>query len=294
MTPAERISSDTWNRLMQARALDVRLGEETLTDLLLLDLKPHESTYRIHVFQSTKQYEALYGTDLEILVRDRHGRTYRYAIQAKKIDYGKSSQPKGPSTATRPLAVPSIPWGRYRQIDKRQLDRLELHARRVGAIPCYLLYNYASPSPCSSSTGRYWHCCDCSYCGTGCDDSQFGCTLAPSWVIRNAINPPRGNRNFDYVHQHHVVLPWRCLFDCLFTPLPPYLLGIADLPSEYAWVTNPTHHTWPAYLLRKHKESENEFIQDYCNWEERPEEQHRPRRLLLIDRQLREPDRADR
>lgn len=276
MTPAERISSDTWNRLKQARSLDVRLGEETLTDLLLLDLRAHESSYRIYVFQIPRWHEALFGTDLEIFVRDRDGSTYLYAIQAKKIDHS-----------------PRNPPDRYRQIGKRQLDLLESFANNFDAIPCYLLYNFASSSPCSSPT-RYWHCCDCSCCRSGCEDSQFGCTLAPSWVIRKAINPPRGNRNFHYIHKHQVVLPWRCLFDCPFTPLPHYLFSIADIPPEYTWVAStPTRHTWPDQLLRDHKESATDFIERYCNQQDRPAEHH-PRRLLLIDRQIRESDRTDR
>lgn len=279
MTPAERISSDTWNRLKQARSLDVRLGEETLTDLLLLDLRAHESSYRIHVFQSTKKHEAIFGTDLEIFVRDQDGSTYLYAIQAKKIDHRKSII-TGPPTASR------TPAGQYMQLGKTssgtlQLDLLEKFAKNFDAIPCYLLYNFASPSPCSSPT-RYWHCCDCSCCKSGCENSQFGCTLAPSWVIRKAIDPPRGNRNFHYIHEHQVVLPWRCLFDCPFTPLPHYIFGTA-----------PTRHTWPEQLLREHKESGADFIDRYCERQDRPAD-HRPRRLLLIDRQIRELNRTDR
>ena len=38
MTPAARISSDTWRRLARAHLLDARLGEETLTDLLALEM----------------------------------------------------------------------------------------------------------------------------------------------------------------------------------------------------------------------------------------------------------------
>ena len=38
MTPAAKIASDTWRRLARARHLGARLGEETLTDLLVLDM----------------------------------------------------------------------------------------------------------------------------------------------------------------------------------------------------------------------------------------------------------------
>ena len=37
MTPAEKIAEGTWERLKLSRGLKVRLGEETLTDLLAID-----------------------------------------------------------------------------------------------------------------------------------------------------------------------------------------------------------------------------------------------------------------
>jgi hypothetical protein len=35
----EALARDTWERLNDARALSVRFGEETITDLLLLDIQ---------------------------------------------------------------------------------------------------------------------------------------------------------------------------------------------------------------------------------------------------------------
>ena len=67
MTPAEKIADDTWHKLKEARNLTVRLGEETLTDLLILDLKRHETTHKFWVFQTTKKQEASSGTDLLVV-----------------------------------------------------------------------------------------------------------------------------------------------------------------------------------------------------------------------------------
>lgn len=86
MTPAEKIANDVWHRLEQAQTLTVRLGEETLSDLLILDLKRHESTHKFWVCQTTKQEEASSGADLLVVVRDATtARARRYAIQAKKL-----------------------------------------------------------------------------------------------------------------------------------------------------------------------------------------------------------------
>ena len=41
MTPAERVADRTWTMLGQAKELRVRFGEETLTDLLVLDMLSH-------------------------------------------------------------------------------------------------------------------------------------------------------------------------------------------------------------------------------------------------------------
>jgi hypothetical protein len=57
-TPAERISEDTWNRLKQAQELEVRLGEETLTDILSLDFARLAGTHEIKLFQTPKPEEA--------------------------------------------------------------------------------------------------------------------------------------------------------------------------------------------------------------------------------------------
>ena len=42
---------------------------------------------------------------------------------------------------------------------------------------------------------------------------QLGCTLVPSWHIRQMIcRPPP--RNFDLAHKVSQSRPWRCAFDC--------------------------------------------------------------------------------
>ena len=270
LTPAERIASDTWYRLKYAESLAVRMGEETLTDMLLLDLKSNEAIYGIHVFQTSKQDEAIYGTDYEILVRVDRTRAWRYAIQAKKL----------------------FPNG-YRGIKKKtgnpkrlQLDVLEDHARRVNAIPCYILYNYVDSSPCSAccSTSRYWHC------NLTCDEPQFGCTLVPSWIVRRATRNRPAGRGFDFLHKYPGALPWRCLFDC------PYV-HCGRAPGElhesfrqeaptYDWVpTEPVAEAWPEHLLNEERDSDADFIERYFEWQERDFE-FRPRRLLLFDPEL--------
>ena len=85
MTPAERIASDTWRRLGQADLLGARLGEETLTDLLVLDMLPHRVMNAFRIHHPTKPQESLFGADLLLCIRYPGGLGRRLALQAKKL-----------------------------------------------------------------------------------------------------------------------------------------------------------------------------------------------------------------
>ena len=87
-TVAERIAESTWNRLRESRRLHVRLGEETLTDLLILDFLVSAPSHNIRFIQTTKPKEAVQGTDLEIWVRYGGNAADIYAVQAKKLHEG--------------------------------------------------------------------------------------------------------------------------------------------------------------------------------------------------------------
>ena len=89
MHPAEQIAKDTWGRLKQSRELRTRLGEETLTDLLVLDFV-RLMDRRARLFQSTKIQESKRGTDLEIRIHAGGNRAIAFALQAKKLHRDES------------------------------------------------------------------------------------------------------------------------------------------------------------------------------------------------------------
>ena len=236
LTPAARISEDTWNRLKQAQAFEVRLGEETLTDILTLDFARLAGKHEIRLFQTPKPKEAKQGTDLEVFLNTGRGTTIRYAIQAKKL------YPRKGYTHINAKAGKS---------SRSQIDVLEDHAKRVGAIPFYLLYNYINHAEASGC----WNCCQCLV-----DEKQLGCTLVPSWHIREAIRL-RGCRTFDFLHSYPEALPLRCRFDCPnrlpwkfeFRPGRVLLPSNADIdeayPAPYGWVNfEPREGDWPEWL----------------------------------------------
>ena len=191
-TIAERIAESTWNRLRgaqrlrEAQRLYVRLGEETLTDLLVLDFLV-SAPNNIKFFQTTKPQEAVQGTDLVVCVRRSANKADIYAVQAKRLGVA----------------------GRYDSLNHRsgnrhQINILEDYAGESKAIPLYLLFNHVDDEDLKA---EYWHCCQ------QADKRQFGCTLVPSWRIRDAISK-RGYRTFDYIHSDRAALPWRCAFAC--------------------------------------------------------------------------------
>ena len=188
MTPAEQVSEDVWNRLKQSRELHVRLGEETLTDILVLDFTRLAGGQKVKIRQTKKYEEAQNGADLEIFVNIGGGSAFRYAVQAKKLY---------PEEKYRYLT------SRAGSSDRLQLDVLEDTAKVSGVLPYYLLYNYVD----RINTVQHWHCCQC------LDENQLGCTLVPSWRVRHATEQ-RGCRTFTFLHSIPEALPFRCRFDC--------------------------------------------------------------------------------
>lgn len=201
VTALEVLATDTWGRLEDSRRLGIRFGEETITDLLLLDLgRKHSSGSQ--VLQTPKVDESKRGTDWEWWIGSRQRGWLRMAIQAKKMD---------------------VPNARYKQLGHKvghkagselQIDVLERYAIANRAIPMYCLYNHVEGSVASSG----WRCCD-----PCVEISQLACTITTSSVVRRAM-AKRGGRNFASLHASSEALPWRCLAKCkrlrVACPLP--------------------------------------------------------------------------
>lgn len=190
-TTAEEIACRTWFLLKHSRQPNIRLGEETLTDLLAIDLSlnPYNS---VCIRSVTRSEEAKTGADLMVYVRRGTDKADKYAVQAKKL------YPKGQYRGLR---------GHSGKGEQPQIEVLEKYAAACDAVPLYLLYNYAEKPVDGYS--RYWHCeREC------LDETQFGCTLVPSWHIGDVARSPMRYHNFCSAHGNSAALPWRCAFDC--------------------------------------------------------------------------------
>ena len=187
----EQLSRDTWERLRDVQRLaptaGLRFGEETITDLLMLDINRHPLTRAI--FDPTSRpLETIQGTDFEWWLGSDKTGWFRFAVQAKKLN---------------------LKSGRYDNLKHKihhttQTERLEWYAQKTGAIPVYCLYNF----DINADGAKHWHCCEKPF-----ERKQLGCTIVPLSTIRKAQNT-RGCRTFDFLHSDHQTIPWRCLAIC--------------------------------------------------------------------------------
>ena len=189
----ETLAADTWTRLRDVSALSarsVRFGEETITDLLMLDLNrlgPAKALFT----PTSKPVEAIQGTDFECWVGSDDAGWLRFAIQAKKLDLATSRYKElGRSVKSQ---------------QKRQIDILESFAQANRAAPLYCLYNFSK----SADPQIHGKCCQGSF-----SVDQLGCTITASSTIQDVLKFPTGRKTFDYIHRREYTLPWRCLVLC--------------------------------------------------------------------------------
>ncbi len=184
----EWLAANTWQRVRDGHELGVRLGETGLTDYLLLELKRVNSP-RLHVFKTSQNLEAKQGTDWEWWIGSNQTGWIRYAVQAKKLYLDKHTY------ARLRHSVGGV----------EQVDVLEQYANANDAVPLYCFYNYSD----------WVDLATCWQCSLLQENDQLGCTITPSFIVRDALAPgARGRRNFEAIHGHSQTIPWRCLVKC--------------------------------------------------------------------------------
>lgn len=191
----KRRSRDTWQRLeyvkesARTRGIlgPVRFSEETITDLMMMDLYLEGSTVALFE-QTTKQKESISGTDFELWVGSIQDGWFRFALQAKRIYLNTD----GYHTAN------------YKNKNgQRQIELLRRYAYATKAAPLYCLYNYSD----AADPAIHWHCCN-----EPPDVNELGCTVTPLSNVWNALD--KKVAKFRYIHQTNSTLPLRCLVAC--------------------------------------------------------------------------------
>ncbi|MBD1890486.1 DUF6615 family protein [Coleofasciculus sp. FACHB-SPT9] len=197
----EQLAKAVWERIQLGENLGCRQGEETITDINILDLK-RAGICEVSIPKINKATESETGIDWEWWIGSDQKGWWRYAVQAKKIQTKKGNKDQIYSKLRH--KVGKSPTSQF------QIDILETYAQGHNCIPLYCLYNFID----DNNLQQYWRCCNLTY-----DKFQFGCTVVPIDVIRKALNT-RGKKTFQSVHSHKSALPWRCLVTC------PFILSI--------------------------------------------------------------------
>ncbi len=182
----EELATGTWERIMLGMLFSCSQGENTITDLNLLEL--HRSNAPgLRIYKAIGRDEPKFGFDWEWFI-GKPGAWYRFSVQAKKLDV----------TSQKYKSL------RHKVAADLQLDILKDFSIQRKTIPLYCFYNYV-PNPVVAKQG--WNC------GLPFHASQLGCTIAPLHIVEHQ-HQLRASKDFSAIHAWKQVFPWRCLFCC--------------------------------------------------------------------------------
>lgn len=171
----ERLARETWEKVRLAHTLGLRIGEETLTDLLFLSIR-EAALPEVAIVPVAKHREAIIGADWDWWIGHDTCGWIRYAVQAKKLR----------------IAEEPAHYGSFRHEvkdgnePKFQIDRLEKYAAVTRSAPIYCLYN----GGVSVAGSPFAHA----------GEAQFGCTIAP-FARARMVHDRRARRTFECLHE---------------------------------------------------------------------------------------------
>lgn len=183
------VSEYVWDLLTEGKRFGISLGEETISDLILIEIAKRNYHY-LSIRKSSKERESKEGTDWEFWIGSIRMGWVRYALQAKKMDYNQYS---------------------YKSLKHKvgddgmlQHEILREHARVTKAIALYAFYNI----PKDKMISDYWNC------DKTISIKKLGVTIANLESVVKAINKKRG-KNFPTIHAFNTTRPLYCLLECV-------------------------------------------------------------------------------
>ena len=185
------ISEYVWDLLHDGKKLGLSIGEETISDLILLEIARRDYSY-VTIKKTTKDKESTKGTDWEWWIGSRQTGWVRYAIQAKKMDHNQYSYKKLKHEVGKNKIL--------------QHNILQQYAKDINAVPLYAFYKY----PKQAELDEYWNC------KRPISRKKMGITVANLEVVVSAIHKKRG-RNFNSIHKVRTTYPLCCLLECIGT-----------------------------------------------------------------------------
>ena len=189
----ENLSEQTWQRLYYSEQTRITQGEETITDIFLLEFAINGYNSFRNVFKSTKQYESKSGIDWQWEIGSSKYGWIKYAVQAKKLYFdgtynGLDKKVEIKNQVTKKVIKKIL-----------QIKLLDNYANAVEAVPLYCFYNYKN----LDCYNKYWHC------KSPLDIEQLGCTFTPLKNIKNAVG--HRQKKFEDIHRYSDTLPLRCI-----------------------------------------------------------------------------------
>jgi len=176
----------TWDQLGRARRINAHLGEESLTDFNLLEIRSRHSQ-EVITKTFTKAEEGVIGADWEWWLTGRSLQWVGFRLQAKVINHVSERFEHLHYTT---------------QAGRHQSEMLCERSRTNGCIPLYCLYTHWSPA----SLRTPWRCG--SYAAT---PESYGCSLVDGFYVDRVRADPN-SRRLDSLIEH--MTPWHCLVCC--------------------------------------------------------------------------------
>lgn len=189
----------TWDFISEGAAYKLLPGEETLTDINLIELKRNVSalvyTEKFSRYREGRQTNA----DWEWWIADEHG-WLGLRVQAKKLDPGT-------------MAYEAFRGDRAKAIDQAEKLVEVSTAGSSRLYPVYCFYNADCPVPATPP------------CMTGINDPRvYGVTVAAAPQVKRLLEAGA----FAYDEIADSAIPWSCLFcDTWFPPASSELTGTA-------------------------------------------------------------------
>ncbi len=199
------LARSTWKDLQDAKRFDFSLGEETITDQLLLSLIRACPT-EVVIKKSSKLREGLTtGADWEWWFCGNHT-AFGMRVQAKRL-FPKSLKYEGLGKLAGESEV-------------KQVDLLLQNARKGPLYAIYCFYNYWD----SGTKTPRWNCQ--SYVP---DWTLFGCSVSDARLVKECIDTGKN----DIKTVGSLSYPWMCIVCCTgfseaYANLPERVFGVAN------------------------------------------------------------------
>jgi hypothetical protein len=202
-----RQSSSTWSTLRKARVCGYQPGEETLTDINLIEIT-RQHPYEIITQKFTKREEGEGGADWEWWLTGRSGQWLGFRVQAKII-------------ALESYTYPHLHYSKKNRYQSDLLVRSALGCN-VRRIPIYCLYSNWDIRQFANK----WSCPAIKRSAI-----SYGCSIVPAWVVRY-FRMNGGANDLDSLLDY--MQPWHCLVCRARVKCRGRVVSGGDLPQR-AW-----------------------------------------------------------